>query len=75
MGKVTAVALPIFLTGTRTMCLEELRKKLASLEQQRARLLDGAKQLEGAIGFCKGLIAEAEAAETPCTPDQESPVS
>lgn len=49
------------------MTADELRQRLASLYQQRAeaatnanRYLAAKTQIEGAIGFCKGLIEEAE---------------
>lgn len=43
------------------MDLVKLQDELKSLEQQRAKLIDGVRQIEGAIGFCKGLIAKATA--------------
>lgn len=41
------------------MTREDLQHKLASLEAQRAKHAAAVAQLDGAIGFCKGLIAEA----------------
>lgn len=47
------------------MTTEDLKSKLESLEKQKATLVERLKllnaavnQCEGAIGFCKGLIAE-----------------
>ena len=57
------------------MSVEELKKKLAGLERQRAQFLDGAKQLEGAIGFCKGLLKEAEDAVKSCPTCEPQTVS
>lgn len=58
------------------MDVEALRAKIESLVKQRAQMLDGVKQLDGAIGFAKGLLAEAEekskgATEPPATTEPQ----
>ncbi len=45
------------------MTTDQLRAKLAHLEKQRGQLASAIAQCDGAIGFCKGLVQEAEKAE------------
>lgn len=53
------------------MTADELKTKLAALEAQRAKLSAAVAQLDGAIGFCKGLVAEAEAKAPPTETPKE----
>ncbi len=55
------------------MTTDQLKAKLASLELQRGKLLDAIRQLDGAIGFCKGLIEESVKADADQSPAPEPP--
>ena len=60
------------------MNAEALRSELVNLEKQlenataeAAKYAEAAKQLRGAVGFCKGLIAKAETAASETRPATE----
>lgn len=55
------------------MTAADLRAELAGLDRQKAQLIDALKQIDGAIGFCRGVVAKAEKAEADAAAKPEVP--